>query len=47
VKVVIPDDYQRVVQGLCCFSRLKGFDVEVFHDVASDIDTLVQRFACA
>ncbi|UTW13222.1 D-2-hydroxyacid dehydrogenase family protein [Marinobacterium rhizophilum] len=47
MKVVIPDDYQHVVQGLPCFSRLKDFEVEVFHDAVSDIDTLAQRFASA
>ncbi len=47
MKVVIPDDYQHVVRGLRCFSRLKDFDVEVFHDAASDIDTLARRFATA
>ena len=29
MRIVIPDDYQRVVQQLDCFSLLEGFDVRV------------------
>nr|WP_067295019.1 D-2-hydroxyacid dehydrogenase family protein [Marinobacterium profundum] len=47
MKVVIPDDYQHVVQGLECFSRLRDFEVEVYHDSAASLDTLVERFASA
>ncbi|ANG63168.1 3-phosphoglycerate dehydrogenase [Marinobacterium aestuarii] len=47
MKVVIPDDYQRVVRGLDCFSRLRDFEVEVYHDSVASMDTLVERFASA
>jgi D-3-phosphoglycerate dehydrogenase len=47
VKVVIPDDYQHAVQGLDCFSRLRDFEVEVYHDSAASLDTLVARFVSA
>ncbi|WP_020680459.1 D-2-hydroxyacid dehydrogenase family protein [Marinobacterium rhizophilum] len=47
MKVVIPDDYQHVVQNLRCFSHLKDFEVEVYHDAQHSIETLVQRFASA
>ncbi|WP_277374502.1 D-2-hydroxyacid dehydrogenase family protein [Pseudomonas sp. AA-38] len=45
MRIVIPDDYQRVVQGLECFSLLEGFDVRVYHDAVSDVDVLAERFA--
>ena len=47
MRVVIPDDYQRVVQQLDCFSLLDGFDVRVYHDAVSDPDVLAERFADA
>ena len=40
MRIVIPDDYQKVVQQLDCFSLLEGFDVCVYHDAVSDPDVL-------
>ncbi|MFI8611041.1 D-2-hydroxyacid dehydrogenase family protein [Pseudomonas sp. NPDC077649] len=45
--VVIPEDYQRVVQSLDCFRLLEGFDVRVYHDHVCDPDLLAERFADA
>lgn len=45
MRIVIPDDYQRVVQTLDCFSLLDGFDVRLYHDPVSDPDVLAERFA--
>lgn len=45
--IVIPDDYQNVVRSLECFALLQGHKVTVYHDVESDLDTLVTRFADA
>lgn len=47
MRVVIPEDYQRVVQSLDCFQLLDGFDVQVYHDHASDPGVLAERFADA
>jgi D-3-phosphoglycerate dehydrogenase len=47
MRVVIPEDYQRVVQSLDCFRLLEGFDVRVYHDHVSDPDLLAERFADA
>ncbi|MFG0418081.1 D-2-hydroxyacid dehydrogenase family protein [Pseudomonas sp. zjy_8] len=47
MRVVIPDDYQQVVQQLDCFSLLDGFDVRVYHDAVSAPDVLAERFADA
>ncbi|RMH85922.1 D-2-hydroxyacid dehydrogenase family protein [Pseudomonas sp. AOB-7] len=47
MRVVIPDDYQRVVQSLDCFRLLEGFDVRVYHDHVCDPDLLAERFADA
>lgn len=45
MRIVIPDDYQHVVQQLECFRLLEGFDVHVYHDAVSDPDVLAERFA--
>lgn len=47
MRIVIPEDYQRVVQSLDCFQLLEGFDVQVYHDHASDPEVLAERFADA
>lgn len=47
MRIVIPDDYQHVVQQLDCFGLLEGFDVRVYHDAVSDPDVLAERFADA
>ena len=45
MRIVIPEDYQRVVQQLECFRLLEGFDVRVYHDHVSDPEVLAERFA--
>ncbi|MDU9407926.1 hypothetical protein RTH74_10000 [Pseudomonas sp. zfem001] len=47
MRVVIPEDYQRVEQSLDRFQLLEGFDVQVYHDHASDPEVLVERFTDA
>lgn len=47
MKIVIPDDYQHVVQTLDCFQLLDGFEVQVYHDTVTDLDELARRFADA
>ncbi len=44
MKIAIPDDYQSCVRSLDGFEKLKGHDVQIFHDAASDLPTLVARF---
>jgi D-3-phosphoglycerate dehydrogenase len=43
MKIVIPDDYQDMVDRLSCFSLLAGNEVVRFREPASDIDQLVER----
>ena len=40
MNIVIPDDYQQVLQGLRCFSLLQDFEVQLYHDHCADIETL-------
>ncbi|MGO4331150.1 D-2-hydroxyacid dehydrogenase family protein [Cupriavidus sp. 2TAF22] len=47
MRIVIPDDYQRCVRELRCFSRLAGHDVAVFHDNVKTLDALADRFGAA
>lgn len=47
MRIVIPDDYQRVVPLLDCFALLKGFDVRVYHTPARDLHEQAERFADA
>ncbi|GAB3839708.1 D-2-hydroxyacid dehydrogenase family protein [Hymenobacter jeollabukensis] len=42
--IVIPDDYQHVIRTLDCFRKLQGHQVTLYHDAASDLDTLAERF---
>jgi D-3-phosphoglycerate dehydrogenase len=45
MKIIIPDDYQHVIQTLDCFRLLDGFEVQVYHDTVTDLDELAGRFA--
>jgi D-3-phosphoglycerate dehydrogenase len=47
VKIVIPDDYQDVVQRLDCFALLDGHTVECYRTPARDLDELATRLADA
>jgi D-3-phosphoglycerate dehydrogenase len=47
MRVVIPDDYQDAVRHLDCFSRIKGFDVEIHNDTVTGVDALARRLAQA
>lgn len=42
--IIIPDDYQRVIRTLDCFRQLAGHQVTIYHDAATDLDTLTERF---
>jgi D-3-phosphoglycerate dehydrogenase len=41
--IVIPDDYQDIVDRLSCFSLLRGHDVTRYRAPAADLDQLVER----
>jgi D-3-phosphoglycerate dehydrogenase len=41
--IVIPDDYQDIVDRLSCFSLLAGHDVVRYREPATDLDQLVGR----
>ena len=43
MKIVIPDDYQDIVDRLSCFSLLAGHDVVRYREPAADLDQLVER----
>ncbi|WP_428486391.1 D-2-hydroxyacid dehydrogenase family protein [Rhodopila sp.] len=43
MKIVIPDDYQDIVDRLACFSLLSGHDVVRYREPAADADQLVER----
>jgi len=43
MKIVIPDDYQDIVDRLACFSKLRGHDIVRYREPASDLDQLVER----
>jgi D-3-phosphoglycerate dehydrogenase / 2-oxoglutarate reductase len=45
--IVIPDDYQDMVDRLGCFSLLSGHTVTRYREPAPDLDTLVSRLAPA
>jgi D-3-phosphoglycerate dehydrogenase / 2-oxoglutarate reductase len=47
MKIVISDDYQNCVRSLDCFSQLKDFDVDIYHDTLTDEDALANRFVNA
>lgn len=43
MKIVIPDDYQDVVDRLSCFSLLAGHDVVRYREPAADAEQMVER----
>ena len=43
MKVVIPDDYQDMVDRLQCFSMIRHHDVRRYREPARDLDHLVER----
>jgi D-3-phosphoglycerate dehydrogenase len=45
--IVIPDDYQDMVDRLACFALLRGHTVTRYRTPAADFDTLVARLAPA
>ena len=48
MRIVIPDDYQKVIRSLDCFARLAGHEVTVLHDVQpASLEQLAERFADA
>jgi D-3-phosphoglycerate dehydrogenase len=47
MKIVIPDDYQDIVDRLPCFALLAGHDVVRYREPAADLDQLVERLQSA
>ena len=47
MKIVIPDDYQDMVDRLACFSLIRHHDVKRYRELARDFDRLVERLADA
>ena len=47
MKIVIPDDYQDVVDRLACFALLRGHEVVRYRTPARDLDELAARLADA
>ena len=43
MKIVIPDDYQDMVDQLACFSLIRHHDVTRYRTPAKDLDELVAR----
>ncbi len=43
MKIVIPDDYQDMVDQLQCFSMIRHHDVTRYRTPARDLDQLVDR----
>src|SRR6266478_876557 len=43
MKIVIPDDYQDMVDQLECFSLIRHHDVTRYREPARDLDQLVER----
>jgi D-3-phosphoglycerate dehydrogenase / 2-oxoglutarate reductase len=43
MKIVIPDDYQDIVDQLECFSLIRHHDVRRYREPARDLDELVER----
>src|ERR1700722_13517011 len=41
--IIIPDDYQDIVDRLSCFSLLAGHEVVRYREPAADLDQLVER----
>src|SRR5207302_2988130 len=47
MKIVIPDDYQDMVDRLACFSLIRHHDVVRYRAPARDLSALVERLADA
>src|SRR5438045_3054428 len=47
MNIVIPDDYQDVVDRLECFELIRHHDVRRYREPARDLDQLVERLAPA
>ena len=47
MKIVIPDDYQDMVDQLDCFSLIRHHDVKRYREPARDLDQLVERLTDA
>ena len=47
MKIVIPDDYQDIVDRLSCFQMLSGHEVVRYREPAADMDQLVERLETA
>ena len=43
MKIVIPDDYQDMVDQLACFSLIRHHDVIRYREPARDLAALVER----
>src|SRR6185503_10765797 len=43
LKIVIPDDYQDMIDQLPCFSMIRHHDVKRYREPARDLDQLVER----
>ncbi len=43
MKIIIPDDYQDIVDRLSCFALLAGHEVVRYREPAADLDQLVER----
>ena len=47
MKIVVLDDYQDAFRTLSCFSRLVGYEVQVFHDTVKEPEALAARLSDA
>lgn len=47
MRIVIPDDYQDMVDQLQCFSMIRHHDVKRYREPARDLDQLVERLSDA
>ena len=47
MKIVIPDDYQNLVDRLACYDLIRQYDITRYREPARDIDQLVERLADA
>src|SRR5271169_1560394 len=47
MKIVIPDDYQDMVDQLSCFALIRHHDVKRYREPARDLDHLIERLADA
>lgn len=43
MKISILDDYHDTLRTLRCFSKLAGYDVEIWNDHVQDVDALAAR----